>query len=35
MTFVDSIRTCLRQKPLTISGRAARSEYWWFCLFAS
>lgn len=32
MTFRDSIQTCLR-KYFTFSGRASRSEYWWFFLF--
>lgn len=33
MTFSDSIRTCLRDKYITFSGRASRSEFWWFMLF--
>ncbi|MFV2053539.1 DUF805 domain-containing protein [Aliiroseovarius sp. YM-037] len=33
MTFSDSVRTCLREKYVTFSGRASRSEYWWFALF--
>jgi len=33
MTFSESIRTCLREKYVTFSGRASRSEYWWFQLF--
>lgn len=33
MTFTDSVRTCLREKYVTFSGRASRSEYWWFQLF--
>ncbi|SEV88647.1 Uncharacterized membrane protein YhaH, DUF805 family [Cognatiyoonia koreensis] len=33
MTFSESIRTCLREKYATFSGRAPRSEYWWFQLF--
>jgi len=33
MTFTDSVRTCLRKKYVTFSGRASRSEYWWFILF--
>ena len=33
MTFTQSIRTCLRDKYVTFSGRASRSEYWWFTLF--
>ena len=32
MTFRQSISTCFR-KYVTFSGRAARSEYWWFFLF--
>jgi len=33
MTFSDAVRTCLREKYVTFSGRAPRSEYWWFYLF--
>lgn len=32
MSFMDSIKTCLG-KYATFSGRAARSEFWWFMLF--
>lgn len=32
MTFKDAVRTCF-QKYITFSGRASRSEYWWFVLF--
>ncbi len=32
MGFKEAVRTCLREKYLTISGRAARSEYWYFTL---
>ena len=32
MGFVDAIKTCLA-KYFVFSGRAARSEYWWFVLF--
>ena len=32
MTFKKSIITCF-QKYFTFSGRASRSEYWWFFLF--
>lgn len=32
MTFPTAILTCLR-KYVTFSGRASRSEYWWFFLF--
>ncbi len=31
MTFVESVKTCL-SKYATFSGRATRSEYWWFYL---
>ena len=33
MTFQKAVRTCFREKYLTIDGRAARSEYWYFWLF--
>ena len=32
MTFTDAVRTCL-SKYITFTGRAARSEYWFFVLF--
>lgn len=32
MTFSESISTCMG-KFATFSGRASRSEYWWFYLF--
>jgi len=32
MTFTESVKTCY-QKYFTLSGRASRSEYWWFQLF--
>lgn len=32
MDFQTSVRTCF-QKYVTFSGRAARSEFWWFALF--
>ena len=32
MTLPDAVRTCFR-KYVTFSGRAPRSEYWWFALF--
>jgi len=32
MSFMESIRTCL-SKYATFSGRAQRSEFWWFMLF--
>ena len=31
MTFTEAIRTCF-QKYATFSGRARRSEFWWFVL---
>ena len=31
MSFAESITTCLR-KYIDFSGRASRSEYWWFTL---
>ena len=33
MTFSTSVSTCFK-KYFTFSGRAARSEYWWFQIFA-
>ena len=30
MDFLTSIKTCILEKPFTYSGRASRSEYWWF-----
>ena len=32
MNFQDSVKTCL-SKYADFSGRAGRSEYWWFFLF--
>ncbi|MCK0126296.1 DUF805 domain-containing protein [Gelidibacter sp. F2691] len=32
MDFQTAVRTCF-QKYVTFSGRAARSEYWWYTLF--
>jgi len=32
MDFMEATKTCLR-KYFTFSGRARRSEYWWFYLF--
>lgn len=32
MGFQDAVRTCL-SKYVTFSGRASRSEFWWFMLF--
>jgi uncharacterized membrane protein YhaH (DUF805 family) len=33
MGFTESVRTVLTQKYATFSGRASRSECWWFQLF--
>ena len=33
MSFQDAVRTCLQQKYADFSGRARRSEYWYFVLF--
>ncbi|TQS71424.1 DUF805 domain-containing protein [Rhodobacteraceae bacterium] len=33
MNFQQSIETCLRHKYARFSGRARRSEFWWFVLF--
>ena len=33
MGFKEAIETVLKQKYATFSGRASRSEYWWFALF--
>lgn len=35
MGFSEAIRTCLQLKYATFSGRASRSEYWWFFLFVA
>ena len=32
MTFSESVKTCF-SKYVTFSGRARRSEFWWFALF--
>ncbi len=34
MNFQTSIKTCFT-KYADFTGRATRSEYWWFCLFAT
>ena len=34
MTFMESVRTCLKENYCNFEGRAPRSEYWWFALFA-
>ena len=33
MSFLDAIKTCFVEKYVDFSGRASRSEYWWFFLF--
>ena len=33
VSFTEAIKTCITKKFATISGRATRSEYWWFQLF--
>ncbi|WP_184471640.1 DUF805 domain-containing protein [Rhizobium esperanzae] len=33
MGFTEAVRTVLVQKYATFSGRASRSEFWWFQLF--
>ena len=33
MGFSDAVRSCMREKYFRFSGRAARSEFWWFTLF--
>ena len=34
MSFAESVRTCI-SKYATFEGRATRSEFWWFYLFAA
>ena len=33
MNFQTAIETCIKKKYADFSGRAARSEFWWFVLF--
>ena len=33
MSFGDAVKTCF-SKYVTFTGRARRSEYWWYALFA-
>lgn len=33
MDFTEAVKTVLTQKYATFSGRASRSEFWWFQLF--
>ena len=35
MDFKTAIKTCLIEKYTTFSGRASRSEYWYFTLFTT
>lgn len=35
MGFKEAVRTCLREKYFTFSGRASRSEYWYYMLFVT
>ena len=35
MTFTESIKIVVFKKYATFKGRAPRSEYWWYSLFAS
>lgn len=32
MTFIQAVTICLSEKYISFSGRAGRSEYWWFGL---
>ncbi len=32
MSIQESVMTCLKEKYATFSGRASRSEFWWFWL---
>ncbi|HVN14070.1 MAG TPA: DUF805 domain-containing protein [Kineosporiaceae bacterium] len=34
MSFQDAVRVCLTQKYADFTGRARRSEYWWFVVFS-
>ena len=34
MSFVEAVQTCVAQKYATFSGRARRSEYWYYTLFS-
>lgn len=33
MTFMESVQTCVKQKYAAFSGRASRSEYWFFSIY--
>ena len=34
MNFQTAIETCIKKKYADFSGRAARSEFWWFVVFS-
>ena len=34
MSFVEAVQTCVTKKYATFSGRARRSEYWYYTLFS-
>lgn len=34
MEFPQAVRTCLKEKYVKFSGRASRSEFWYFYLFS-
>jgi len=34
MNFVDAVKTCLIEKYCNFTGRARRSEFWFYCLFS-
>ncbi|MDE7409555.1 MAG: DUF805 domain-containing protein [Muribaculaceae bacterium] len=33
VTFKEAVVSAIQQNYCNFSGRASRSEYWWFCLF--
>jgi uncharacterized membrane protein YhaH (DUF805 family) len=35
MSFTEALRNCFARKFCSTRGRASRSEYWWFVLFAT
>ena len=34
LTFVEAVKTVLLENYCNFNGRASRSEYWWYALFA-
>ena len=32
VSFIDAVKICALRKPVTIKGRAPRSEFWWYYL---